>query len=173
MVGVKFDESSNELLDWALVKVAEPGDTVIALHVLGNEIVDRADNSSLVSIVKNFDSVLEVYEGFCKLKQLELKLKLSRGSSTRKILVKEAKMCSASKVVVGISRRFHTIHSSVSVAKYLARKVAKDCWVLAVDNGKVMFQKDGSSSIIHHSKGLAFLYKFLLYVMISVSVLGF
>jgi hypothetical protein len=39
------------------------------------------------------------------------------------------------------------------VAKYLARKVAKDCWVLAVDNGKVMFQKDGSSSIIHHSKG--------------------
>ncbi|KAG7647121.1 putative protein kinase RLK-Pelle-RLCK-VI family [Arabidopsis thaliana] len=153
MVGVKFDESSNELLDWALVKVAEPGDTVIALHVLGNEIVDRADNSSLVSIVKNFDSVLEVYEGFCKLKQLELKLKLSRGSSTRKILVKEAKMCSASKVVVGISRRFHTIHSSVSVAKYLARKVAKDCWVLAVDNGKVMFQKDGSSSIIHHSKG--------------------
>lgn len=36
IVGVKFDESSNELLDWALVKVAEPGDTVIALHVLGN-----------------------------------------------------------------------------------------------------------------------------------------
>jgi len=34
------------------------------------EIVDRADNSSLVSIVKNFDSVLEVYEGFCKLKQV-------------------------------------------------------------------------------------------------------
>lgn len=36
MVGVKFDASSSELLDWALVKVAEPGDTVIALHILGN-----------------------------------------------------------------------------------------------------------------------------------------
>lgn len=96
---------------------------------------------------------------------MELKLKLSRGSSTtRKILVREAKLCSASKLVVGISRRFHTIHSSVSVAKYLARKVSKDCFVLAVDNGKVMFQKDGSSSIIHHSKGLAFFYELLLYV---------
>lgn len=38
VVGVKFDTSSSELLDWALVKVAEPGDTVIALHILTNGI---------------------------------------------------------------------------------------------------------------------------------------
>uniref|UniRef100_A0A1J3K0A5 Receptor-like cytosolic serine/threonine-protein kinase RBK1 n=1 Tax=Noccaea caerulescens TaxID=107243 RepID=A0A1J3K0A5_NOCCA len=153
VVGVKFDASSSELLDWALVKVAEPGDTVIALHILSNEIVDRADNSWLISLVKRFDSVLQVYEGFCKLKQVNLKQKLCRGSSTRKTLVREAKLCYASKVVVGISKSYHTIHSSVSVAKYLARKLSKDCWVLAVDNGKVMFQKDGSPSTIHHSKG--------------------
>ncbi|KAL1208006.1 Protein kinase STUNTED [Cardamine amara subsp. amara] len=138
MVGVKFDASSNELIDWALVKVAEPGDTVIALHIIDN------GKSEIVSIIKSFDSVLEVYEGFCKLKQVELKLKLCRGSSTRKILVREAKSCSASKVVVGVSKRYHTIHSSVSVAKYLGRKVSKDCWVMAVDKGKIMFQKDGS-----------------------------
>lgn len=36
VVGVKFDAASSELLDWALVKVAEPGDTVIALHILTN-----------------------------------------------------------------------------------------------------------------------------------------
>ncbi|ESQ34640.1 hypothetical protein EUTSA_v10006893mg [Eutrema salsugineum] len=153
VVGVKFDATSSELLDWALVKVAEPGDTVIALHILSNDIVDRAGSSSLISLVKAFDSVLEVYEGFCKLKQVDLKLKLIRGSSTRKTLVREAKLCYASNVVVGISKSYHTIHSSVSVAKYLARKLSKDCWVLAVDNGKVLFQKDVSSSIIHHSKG--------------------
>ncbi|CAH2033537.1 unnamed protein product [Thlaspi arvense] len=152
VVGVKFDASSSELLDWALVKVAEPGDTVIALHILTNDIADRASNSSLISHVKTFDSVLEVYEGFCKLKKVELKLKLSRGSSTRKTLAGETKLCDASKVVVGISKSYHTIHSSVSVAKYLARKLPKDCWVLAVDSGKVMFQKDGSPSITHHSK---------------------
>lgn len=36
MVGVKLDPQSRELLTWAMVKVAQPGDTVIALHVLGN-----------------------------------------------------------------------------------------------------------------------------------------
>lgn len=36
VVGVKLDSHSRELLTWALVKVAQPGDTVIALHVLGN-----------------------------------------------------------------------------------------------------------------------------------------
>lgn len=34
LVGVKFDAESRELLTWALVKVAQPGDRVIALHVL-------------------------------------------------------------------------------------------------------------------------------------------
>ncbi|KAH0922112.1 hypothetical protein HID58_022130 [Brassica napus] len=153
IVGVKFDTSSSELLDWALVKVAEPGDTIIALHILTNEITDQAVNSTFLSLVKTLDSVREVYEGLCKLKQVELKLKLCRGSSSRKVLVREAKLCNASKVVVGVSKSYHTIHSSVSVAKYLARKLSKDCWVMAVDNGKVMFQKDGSPLTIRQSKG--------------------
>ena len=34
VVGVKLDSQSRELLTWALVKVASPGDQVIALHVL-------------------------------------------------------------------------------------------------------------------------------------------
>lgn len=35
LVGVKLDSKSRELLTWALVKVAQPGDRVIAIHVLG------------------------------------------------------------------------------------------------------------------------------------------
>lgn len=35
VVGIKLDSPSRELLTWALVKVAQPGDCVIALHVLG------------------------------------------------------------------------------------------------------------------------------------------
>lgn len=34
LVGVKFDSQSRELLTWALVKAAQPGDRVIALHVI-------------------------------------------------------------------------------------------------------------------------------------------
>ena len=34
VVGVRMELQSRELLTWALVKVAQPGDCVIALHVL-------------------------------------------------------------------------------------------------------------------------------------------
>ena len=37
VVGMKLDSPSRELLTWALVKVAQPGDVVVALHVLGND----------------------------------------------------------------------------------------------------------------------------------------
>lgn len=33
VVGVRIDSLSREVLSWALVKVAEPGDCVIAVHV--------------------------------------------------------------------------------------------------------------------------------------------
>lgn len=145
VVGVKLNSQSRELLTWALVKVAQPGDSVIALHVLNsNEIVDQDGKSSLLSLVKAFDSVLAVYEGFCNLKQVDLKLKICRGSSIRKIIVREAKYYVASKVIVGTARNHHTIRSSTSVAKYCARKLSKDCGVLAVNNGKIVFQREAS-----------------------------
>ena len=36
MVGMKMDSQSRELLTWALVKVAQTGDHVVALHVLND-----------------------------------------------------------------------------------------------------------------------------------------
>ncbi|XP_011027696.1 PREDICTED: probable receptor-like serine/threonine-protein kinase At5g57670 [Populus euphratica] len=158
IVGVKLDSMSRELLTWALVKVAQPGDTVIALHVLGsNEIVDREGKSSLLSLVKAFDSVLAVYEGFCNLKQVDLKLKICRGSSTRKILVREVKSHAATKFIVGAAKNHPSIWSSTSVAKYCAKKLPKDCSVLAVNNGKVVFQRERSPNTTgtkDHSKSL-------------------
>lgn len=45
---------------------------------VGVEIVNRDGKSSLFSLVKAFDSVLAVYDGFCNLKQVEsLKLSLN------------------------------------------------------------------------------------------------
>lgn len=36
LVGIRIDNYSRDLLSWALVKVAEPGDCVIAIHVCRN-----------------------------------------------------------------------------------------------------------------------------------------
>ncbi|CAJ1974284.1 unnamed protein product [Sphenostylis stenocarpa] len=155
VVGVKMDSPSKELLTWALVKVAHPGDTVVALHVLGNhETVNGDDKSSLLSLVKAFDSVLTVYEGFCNLKQIDLKLKICRGSSVKKILVREANGYSASYVVVGTTHGRHRIRSSTFVAKYCAKRLSKDCCVLAVNNGKVVFKRDSSPPSVADLQGI-------------------
>ncbi|XP_061373349.1 protein kinase STUNTED-like [Gastrolobium bilobum] len=139
VVGVKLDSPSKELLTWAMVKVAQPGDIVVALHVHGNhEMVNNDGKTSLLSLVKAFDSVVAVYEGFCNLKQVDLKLKICRGSSVKKTLVREANAYSATHVVVGTAQGFHKI----SVAKYCAKKLFKKCCVLAVNNGKVVFKRD-------------------------------
>ncbi|KMT19636.1 hypothetical protein BVRB_1g010240 [Beta vulgaris subsp. vulgaris] len=153
VVGVKMDALSRELLTWSLVKVAQPGDVVIALHVLAkDEIFDQDGKSSFLSLVKAFDSVLGVYEGFCNLKQVDLKMKICRGSSVRKIIVREANSYAASKVIVGTTAKHHTIRSSTSVAKYCAKKLPMDCSVLAVRNGKVVFQREATASAAGKAK---------------------
>ncbi|KAI4375149.1 hypothetical protein MLD38_013053 [Melastoma candidum] len=155
VVGVKTDQKSRELLTWALVKVADPGDTVIALHVLGSDgTVDREGRSSFLSLVRAFDSVLEAFEGFCNLKQVDLKLKICRGPSVRKILVREARSYPAAKVIVGSSKKLHPMSPTSSVAKYCAKKLPKDCWVLSVNNGKVVFQREGSPRASTLSQGI-------------------
>jgi hypothetical protein len=95
-------------------------------------------------------------EGLVEMLQVDLKLKICRGTSVRKILVREAKAYSAAKIIVGTARSHHKIRSSTSVAKYCAKKLSKDCWVLAVNNGKVVFKREGSPTTIGHSKGLGF-----------------
>lgn len=142
VVGVRMDQQSRELLTWALVKHALPGDRVVALHIATTSAA--ADPNALLSVVKEFESVIAVYEGFCNLKQIDLKLKVCRGSSIRKLLVQEAKAFAASKLILGVTNNGrHTIgSSSTSIAKHCAKKLPGDCSVLAVNNGKIVFQRD-------------------------------
>ncbi|XP_052197968.1 LOW QUALITY PROTEIN: protein kinase STUNTED-like [Diospyros lotus] len=148
VVGVRLlDSKSRELLTWALVKVARSGDRVIALHVVNP---DTEGKSTLLSLVKTFDSVLAAYEGFCHLKQVDLKLKLCRGSSVRKGLVQQAKSYGVAKVIVGTSKTHHKIRSSVSVAKYCAKNLPRNFSVLAVDNGKILFQRQADNDYKKH-----------------------
>ncbi|KAK3031941.1 hypothetical protein RJ639_036225 [Escallonia herrerae] len=149
VVGVKLDCQSRELLTWALVKIAQSGDRVIALHVLDPE----TGQSSMLSLVKAFDSVLSAYQGFCNLKQVDLKLKVCRGSPVRKFLVREAKSYGTASVVVGMKGVHHTIGSSVLVAKYCARKLSRNFSVFAVRNGKIVFKRTETTSVLCVSGG--------------------
>ncbi|KAK4379768.1 hypothetical protein RND71_001630 [Anisodus tanguticus] len=143
VVGVKLDSTSKELLTWALVKVAQPGDHVVAVHVFD----PNNEKSEPLSLVKSFDSMLAAYEGFCNLKQVQLKLKVCRGSTVGKVLAREAKLESAVNLIIGTSRSHHVIRSSVSLAKYCARKLTKSISVIAVENGKIVYQREASASV--------------------------
>ncbi|CAI9102878.1 OLC1v1001238C2 [Oldenlandia corymbosa var. corymbosa] len=144
VVGVKMDSRSKELLTWALVKVANSGDRVIVVHVIDPKTEDK---TSLLLLVKTFDSVLAAYDGFCNLKQVDLKLKVSRGSPVRKVLAQEAVSQGAMSLIVGTSRTQRPMHSAVAVAKYCARSVGQNISVTAVNNGKILFHREAAPSV--------------------------
>ncbi|KAE9587346.1 hypothetical protein Lal_00005025 [Lupinus albus] len=143
LIGVKLDERSMELLTWTLLNVAVPGDLIIVLHVI--ETIS-AGTASVLSILKRFDSVISTYKGFCNLQQVDLRLKLCRGVSPRKVIVQEANSFGVSVVILGISKTHHTIRSYSLIAKYCAKKLLKCVSVFSVDNGKIAFQREASRS---------------------------
>lgn len=104
LVGIRIDSHSRELLSWAIAKVAEPGDCVVAVHVCGSSGHALRDKLLL-------DSYLEVYDGLCSLKKVGLSGQIARGISVRRTLVREARNYAAVAVIVGISSqaalRFH------------------------------------------------------------------
>ncbi|AQK58668.1 Protein kinase protein with adenine nucleotide alpha hydrolase-like domain [Zea mays] len=152
VVGIRRDAASRELLTWALVKVANAGDRVVALHVATAAAADgllvRLDERSRAA--DSLASVLAVYDGFCNLKQINLELKVCGGSSIRKTLVKEAAACGAAHLILGVTNNSRSFGSSLtSVAKYCSKRVPASCSVLAVNNGKVVYHKDAGHGLQH------------------------
>ncbi|XP_039828769.1 uncharacterized protein LOC120690245 [Panicum virgatum] len=142
VVGVRADHESRALLTWVLVNAAAPGDRVVAVHVV---VASRAEAAAAV----DFDAMLGVYEGFCNLKQINLKVKICKDSSVRKALVREARLFGASKLVLGLAKKRRAISSLHSVAKYCAKKLPTSCAVFAVNNGKIEFKRESN---IHSGK---------------------
>ncbi|RWW79553.1 hypothetical protein BHE74_00012156, partial [Ensete ventricosum] len=161
VVGVTMDTQSRELLTWALVMAAASGDRVVALHVLsssggGSAAAARDPGGqpvAMFSVAKELDAMLAVYEGFCNLKQIDLKLKICKGSSIRKVLVSEAKAFAASLLILGVTKNSRAIGSSwVSIAKHCAKKLPNDCSVVALSDGKIVFQREAADNNISHKK---------------------
>ncbi|MED6140934.1 hypothetical protein PIB30_098408 [Stylosanthes scabra] len=100
-----------------VVRVKVHSTLFLSRYVLVVEVVKRDGKLYLLSLGKVFYHVLAVYEGFCNLKQVVLKLKICRGSSVKKILVREAIAYSATHVVLGTCHGHHKIRSSTSLAE--------------------------------------------------------
>ncbi|XP_022898770.1 probable receptor-like serine/threonine-protein kinase At5g57670 isoform X2 [Olea europaea var. sylvestris] len=139
LVGIRFDGHSKELLDWALVKVAHPGDCVVAVHVCQN-----SDSLSKVKTV--LEDYLEDYQWLCNQKQATLSAEVFKGNSIGKVLVREAKNLAASIVIVGITKD-GAIWGRTSIAKYCAKQLPSTTEVMAIHNGKVFFTRSSNSQL--------------------------
>lgn len=147
VVGVKLATASREVLTWTLVKLARPGDHVIALHVVASSsdvsgVSSKEHKKTDNQLATAFDAVIGVYQGFCNLKQVDLEVKISHGP-VRKILLEETKLREASELILGTSKK-NALVSPISLAKYCAQRLPSNSSVLVVDHGKVAFQKNGS-----------------------------
>lgn len=98
VVGVRMDSRSRDLINWAIVKVAEPGDCVVAVHV-------SRGNDDVLREKLTLADYLDVYEGICSLKKVTLMSQVFKGSSARKTLVREAKSFSAVTLVLGVGKK--------------------------------------------------------------------
>ncbi|KAJ6716951.1 hypothetical protein OIU74_009468 [Salix koriyanagi] len=131
LVGIRIDSHSRELLSWAIVKVAEPGDRVVAVHVCA---------SSGHALRDKLDSYLEVYDGLCSMKKVGLSGLIAKGISVRRTLVREAKNYSAVGVIVGISSQ-GALRVWASTARYCAKRLRPTTDILAIYNGKIVFRR--------------------------------
>ncbi|KAK4847435.1 hypothetical protein QYF36_001847 [Acer negundo] len=139
VVGIRIDSRSREILFWALAKVAEPGDSIIAVHVCRN--LDHVSkNKSLL------ESYLEVYEGFCSVKKVDLTGQILTGTSARRVLVREAKNQAAVSMVVGMSKQ-SAFGGFASTARYCARRLTPTTDVLAIHNGKIVFRRCNNNQL--------------------------
>ncbi|KAK7258022.1 hypothetical protein RIF29_32402 [Crotalaria pallida] len=125
LVGIRIDSDSRQLLNWALVKVAEPGDFVIAIHVVkSSDYVSK--NKALI------DGYLEIYEGLCEVKKVGLTGQIFTGSSVRNILIREAKNHAAMALVVG---------GRAATAKYCSKRLPPSTNVLAIHDSRIAFRR--------------------------------
>ncbi|KAJ4823801.1 hypothetical protein Tsubulata_028969 [Turnera subulata] len=139
LVGIRIDSHSRELLNWAIVKVAEPGDCVIAVHVCAS-----SGHASKVKLL--LENYLEGYDVLCSMKKVGLSGQVSKGISVHRTLVREAKNYAAVAIVVGTSNQSAPRGWS-SIARYCAKKLPSTTDVLAINNGKMVFRRCNNSQL--------------------------
>lgn len=162
LMGLPIDNAGRELLNWVLDKVAKQGDRIVAVHVSRKSDTHGNSTGSLIKVLNDY---LIVYEGFCRLKQLILVGRICQGRSIQRVLVREAELCGAAIVVVGVGKNF-AFGSSTSLAKYCAKKLPRTTCLIALHNGKIVFQRGATEraqggkpkpilgSLLHPSLGM-------------------
>lgn len=139
VVGISLEEEdSTELLSWAISVAAQPGDTVVPLHVLVRK-DEKKLSDSFTQLMKNkIDranaftlDLLGAFTDLCQAKQVKVEAKVLVHCSVEEGLVDEVAAVGASFLVLGASTR-QARRPTLGVTKYCLQHAPAGCSVITV-----------------------------------------
>ncbi|CAJ2649704.1 unnamed protein product [Trifolium pratense] len=139
LIGLSLDTNdSKELLSWAIRVLANPNDTIVAVHVLVGEnmkkhVSVRRRQSQLRQAKAYVISVLGEFAQTCWSKQVNLEAKVALNSTVGGGLVEEAKSISADFLLLRGSRnKTNKIGTSKGITKYCFEHIDEGCTMISV-----------------------------------------
>ncbi|KAK4374514.1 hypothetical protein RND71_005191 [Anisodus tanguticus] len=149
LVGISLDvEESKELVSWAIRVLANPNDTIIALHIVvttekSNRLGDqrKEESKKWQSISKNQTQIRKAkafvistmgeFTKTCQSKQVGLEARVGFSSNAGKGLIKEAKNIPADYLLIG-GKKNTTLRYPFTIAKYCCERVPDNCSLVVV-----------------------------------------
>ncbi|KAK6127041.1 hypothetical protein DH2020_039219 [Rehmannia glutinosa] len=132
LIGIPLDgDESKELLSWAIKVLAHPGDTIVALHVIGKQ-----DNIKRQSARKQCQKQIRQAKSFvisimgelvktCLSNEVNLEARVGLNSSAGRGLIDEAKSMAADYIVIGGKRKQSNRSDKNSFITSLWRKISR------------------------------------------------
>ncbi|KAK4337570.1 hypothetical protein RND71_042057 [Anisodus tanguticus] len=149
LVGISLDvEESKELIYWAIRVLANPSDTIIALHIVvaqekSKRFIDqrKEESKKWQSISKNQTqirktkafviSMMGEFTKTCRSKQVCLGARVGFSSNAGRGLIKEAKSIPADYLLIG-GKKNKTLGYPFTIAKYCCERVPDYCSLVVV-----------------------------------------
>ncbi|XP_027368772.1 probable receptor-like serine/threonine-protein kinase At5g57670 [Abrus precatorius] len=156
LIGLSLDpDDSKELLSWAITVLANPNDTIVAVHVLVAEdkkkrVSVRRRQSQLRQAKAYVISVLGEFAQTCWSKQVNLEARVALNSTVGGGLVEEVKSISADFLLLRGSRnRAKKSGSSKGISKYCFEHAPESCTMVSVGRRSKVDHQSANSNSTH------------------------
>ncbi|KAI3446666.1 hypothetical protein Pfo_003331 [Paulownia fortunei] len=163
LIGISLDaDESKELLCWAIRVLAHPGDTVVALHVIGampnKKATDgrKEDNIKRQSARKHQKqirqaksfviSIMGELVKTCQSNEVNLEARVGLNSSAGRGLIEEAKSMAADYLIIG-GKRNRSNRASSTISNYCCKHVPEGCSLVLVRRTDGL-QQDSSANCV-------------------------
>ncbi|PIN01302.1 Serine/threonine protein kinase [Handroanthus impetiginosus] len=163
LIGISLDaDESKELLLWVTKVLAHPGDTVVAMHVIGEMPNKKAINGRKEGKIKKQSakkhqkqtrqaksyviSIMGELFKICQSNEVNLEARVGISSSAGKGLIAEAKSMEADYLIIG-GKKNRPNRAPSGISKYCSENVPEGCSLVLVRRAEGLKQDHSTNSI--------------------------